>query len=83
MTILNKLNFIPYKVNSSIVQYSLYLNKKYVETMENKWILVVAALIVLAAVGLYAWYCTSGGRSFAFNVRYNWPKSGQMGVACK
>ncbi len=52
-------------------------------TIENKWIWVVVALIVLAAVGLYAWYCTSRGRSFAFNVRYNWPKSGQMGVSCK
>ena len=69
-------------IHSAINQYSLYLNEKYEKNIENKWIWVIVSLVVLAAIGLYAWYCTSRGRSFAFNVQYNWPRSGQMGVAC-
>lgn len=79
---LNQLDTIQAKLSSAIVYYLLYLNKKYEENVENKWIWVVVALVVLAAIGLYAWYCTSRGRSFAFNVQFNWPKSGQMGIAC-
>lgn len=65
------------------LQYINQLHVKYEDRIENKWIWIVVAMIVLAAIGLYAWYCTSRGYSFAFNIKYNWPKSGQMGIACK
>lgn len=50
--------------------------------IENRWVWFVFGLVLLGAIGLYAWYCTSRGRSFAFNVKFNWPRSGQMGIAC-
>lgn len=80
---MSQLNNISNKINSSILHYSLYLNKKYEDVIKNKWIWIVVVLVILAAIGLYAWYCTSRGRSFAFNVKFNWPTTGQMGVACK
>ncbi|MGT2959236.1 hypothetical protein A9Q68_09630 [Streptococcus bovimastitidis] len=67
----------------AILQYTDYLNEKYKNTLENKWFWIIVAMVTLAAIGLYAWYCTSRGYAFAFNIKYNWPKSGQMGIACK
>ena len=58
------------------------LRNKYETELESQggpvWIIV--ALVVLAAVGLYAWYCTSRGMNFGFNVRFTWPRSGSMGI---
>ncbi|MER0123660.1 hypothetical protein ABPH35_08225 [Streptococcus sp. ZJ93] len=69
-------------LSNAMQVYALELEKKYEEVIENRWGWVIVALVVLAAVGLYAWYCTSRGKSFAFNVKFNWPKSGEMGIAC-
>lgn len=63
--------------------YLFDLERKYQHIIENRWMWFVFGLVVLAGIGLYAWYCTSRGRSFAFNVKFHWPRSGQMGVACK
>lgn len=71
------------KLSETVQSYLFSLEKKYQNMIENRWIWIVVALVVLAGIGLYAWYCTSRGRSFAFNVKFNWPKSGSMGVACK
>lgn len=41
------------------LQYINQLHVKYEDRIENRWIWIVVAMIVLAAIGLYAWYCTS------------------------
>ncbi|HEL1708516.1 hypothetical protein [Streptococcus suis] len=69
-------------VSQSLQLYLMNLELKYQKMIENRWVWFVFALVLLAAIGLYAWYCTSRGRSFAFNVKFNWPRSGQMGIAC-
>ncbi|MFA9414442.1 MULTISPECIES: hypothetical protein [unclassified Streptococcus] len=69
-------------LSKSFYSYLFSLEEKYQKTIENRWVWIVVGLVVLAAIGWYAWYCTSRGRSFAFNVKFNWPRSGQMGVAC-
>lgn len=69
-------------VSQSLQLYLMNLELKYQRMIENRWMWFVFGLVLLGAIGLYAWYCTSRGRSFAFNVKFNWPRSGQMGVAC-
>lgn len=66
----------------AFANYLFYLENKYQKMIENRWVWLVFALVVLAFIALYAWYCTSRGRNFAFNVKFHWPRQGEMGVAC-
>lgn len=69
-------------ISQSLQIYFMNLEQKYQRMIENRWVWLVFGLALLAGIGLYAWYCTSRGRSFAFNVKFHWPRSGEMGVAC-
>lgn len=43
---------------------------------------VVVALVILVGIFAYAFYCTSRGMTFAFDVRYNRPRFGSMMIKC-
>ncbi|MDR3190639.1 MAG: hypothetical protein LBT80_05460 [Lactobacillaceae bacterium] len=63
--------------------YQSELSAKYADLVENKWVWFIFALVILAGIVVYAFYCTRMGRQFGFGVKFNWPRMGLMGIKCK
>lgn len=63
--------------------YLTVLDLKYGKYIQNKWVWIVLALVLLVGVFSYAFYCTSRGYSFSGHVKLHWPKVWQMGIGCK
>ena len=59
------------------------LEERYVEVIENKWIIWVIVLIALIGGIGYAFYCTSKGYTFSGKVKWNWPRVWDIGIGCK
>ncbi|MGW7948359.1 hypothetical protein ACWEVE_13130 [Staphylococcus xylosus] len=53
------------------------------DTVENKWVWVIVAFVVIVAVTGYAFYCTSKGYTFTGGFKLHWPRIDQMGIQCK
>lgn len=75
-------DFIMNRLETSLALYQCHLNKKYEDTVENKWFWCVFAIVVLVAVAAYAFYCTSKGYNFTGKVKLHWPKIWEMGIGC-
>lgn len=70
-------------INDVVFPYHVELQRKYENLIENRWFWIVFALVVLAGVFAYAFYCTSRGYNFSGNVKLHWPKFWEMGIGCK
>ncbi len=60
----------------------LYLNPKFNEVIKNKWVHWVVIILVILALSAYAFYCTSKGYNFGWNIDFSRGNFIQMGVRC-
>lgn len=76
------MNLLLTKMSLSLANYCSSIEEQYKDIIENKWVWLVVALVILVGIFAYAFYCTSKGYTFSGKVKLNWPKVWQMGIGC-
>lgn len=60
-----------------------YLMCKYGDKIENRWFWMFVAVVILAWIIAYSFYCTSQGHKFGWEVHLFWTDIRSMGIKCE